>query len=199
MKKILYLDDSRIALKMMSQNLKGFAELHSVTTISKAVKELEDHIFDVFLIDYQLSGECGFEFVELLRLIDIYQETPIILISASLTEEMAYGAMKRGVNFSCRKPIPDFNNFKARILGQIEKPVIEVVVREKINISCLRWQDKGIHYEFSPELRKLVSGKSKKITNDKMLEVMEESQSSALGEIYDVEIVQHSIKNHKFK
>jgi CheY-like chemotaxis protein len=197
--KVLYLDDSRIALKMLTQSLKGFAEMHCVTTVAKALIEIEDHTFDAFIIDYQLSGECGFDLVELLRIKDIYRETPIFLISASLTEEMAYGGMKRGVNFSFRKPIPDFNEFKERVLAQIEKPFIELVVREKININCLRWQDKGMYYEFSPELRKLVSGKSKKITNDKMLEVMKENESSALGEIYDVEIVQHSIKNHNFK
>jgi CheY-like chemotaxis protein len=194
---LLYIDDSRIALKMMQKYLSDFAEVHCVTTISEALAFLQKNEVSGFIVDYKLSGECGFDLIETLRKTDAHRETPIFLISASLTEEVAYEAMKRGVNSSYKKPIADVDELKTNIQNMIKTPRIDQVYRNKISINCLKWQEGGVYYEFSPELRKLVSGTSLDQVDERMLEAVKENNVKALGEIYGVEIVQHQIMNPK--
>ena len=64
---VLYIDDSRVALKMMALKLKNFVDLKCTQNISGALKLIKEFHFDAFIIDCQLVSEHGFDLVEILR------------------------------------------------------------------------------------------------------------------------------------
>ena len=103
MQKVLYLDDNRVALKIMERNMKGFVEIICASSQSKAFEILESYDIVLILIDYTLEDGNGIEFARKVKRNDLYREIPIVLLSASLTNDLSYFAMRCGINQKPKK------------------------------------------------------------------------------------------------
>lgn len=193
MRKFLYLEDSHIAQKVMCKTMTGFSKVLCATDTSEALGLLNDHVFTAFLVDYNLEGEIGFDFVKHVRNRGNYKNTPIILLSASLNNEIAYHAMRIGINCSLQKPIEPIM-LKQIIVKQLKEPKIEEVSRSKIPVSCIRWQNQDKYYEYSPDLNQVISGESKEIVQNNMSKILNEYKSKPqFGEIMEIELTKYNI------
>lgn len=193
MRKILYLEDSHIAQKIMSKSMVGFAELLCASNISGALKLLDTYEFVAFISDYNLEDGTGFDFIKKVRKMEVYKTTPIILVSAGLTQEISYQAMNIGVNCSRQKPISGIE-LKQLIAKQLKDPTIEEVSRMNICVCCIRWHHQGLYYEHSPELGETVSGQTQESAREKMNILLSKNRSKELGEIIELQITKHYLE-----
>jgi len=167
-KVIFHVDDSRIGLKMVSAAYKDTATIISAASIDEAVEALTP-LPDIscFLIDYNLGTVNGLSLVTHIRSLEKYAQTPIVLISVSMTPGIAYRAMKAGVHESLSKGVP-MPEIKAIIDAQIDAPTVKSVERTSLEISCAAWEIGDTFYQYCPDNALLVSGASAKEAREAM-------------------------------
>ncbi len=190
MKTIMYLDDSIIALKIMEKTLSGFADLIAIPTISKALKAISKYNIHCFIIDQVLADGYGIDFAKKIRADEKYRKTPILLISASLTEAVAYNAMMAGINQSISKPIQP-EEIRQILSQQLKNPTIQKVKRTKISACCVKWEAENKHFEYSLDTGRIVQGNSTEETREKMLTTLKTHIKSDFKEIIQTEIVNY--------
>ena len=167
MKTILHLDDSVIALKLVEKALSGFARLISVTTVADALAAMAQYDIDCFLIDNVLADGNGLDFAKAIRSKEKYHNTPILLITAGLSENVAYNAMKAGINQCVAKPVQPAE-IKHLITQQIAKPTIQKIERTRIDACCVRWESLNRIFEYSLDTGQIVHGYHAEETREKM-------------------------------
>jgi two-component system chemotaxis response regulator CheY len=69
-----------------------------------AMQKLANQEFDVIIVDHNLQGKTGLEFIEQLRDSSRFNKSKIILISGYLNEENVLTAIKLGVRHIVVKP-----------------------------------------------------------------------------------------------
>lgn len=169
MKRILHLDDSQMALRMMERILKDCAEVLSAVTVHDAEAILEDKTVDMVITDYLLDDGTGIDFTRRLRANEQYKDIPVLLVSASLSDEMAYKAMRAGVNQCFRKPLHP-SEVRQAVVKQLASPWIEDVHRSKLHLHGVSWESGGLYYEYSPDLDQRVSAASNEQARQEMIQ-----------------------------
>ncbi len=118
---ILVVEDEQDIRDLISFQLKS--EVHLVTaaeSADKAVSVIErgDKI-DLFIIDWMLPGSMnGLEFTKKLRAQKVYQETPVIMITALTQPENIVAGLDAGADDYITKPF-DMNVLQARVRVQL--------------------------------------------------------------------------------
>lgn len=168
MKRILHLDDSQMALRMMERMLKDCAEVLSAATVNDAEVILNGSSVDMVITDYMLDDGNGIDFTRRLRTDERYKSIPVLLVSTGLTDEVAYQAMRAGVNQSFRKPLQP-TEIRQAVTKQLESPWIEDVHRSKLYLHGVSWEAGGVYYEYSPDLDHRVSATSKDEAHQEMI------------------------------
>jgi len=103
MKKILIVDDDPIFLMLLHRTL--IDEGYRVTKIQKsqsAISAVENRTFDVVVTDLMMPNIDGIELME--RILGIYPELPVIVITGSGNIEKAAEALKKGAFDFVSKP-----------------------------------------------------------------------------------------------
>lgn len=105
-KKVFILDDSPefVFLVQSLFKLKG-VELSSEIEVEKAREILSSDSFALLIIDYVLPTTNGLAFIEEIRQLDAYRNTPIILLTAKKLEESEIQAVKKNGVLFLQKPI----------------------------------------------------------------------------------------------
>ncbi|MCF8059038.1 MAG: response regulator [Bacteriovoracaceae bacterium] len=100
------LDDSPefVFLVQSLFKLKG-VELSSEIEVEKAREILSSDSFALLIIDYVLPTTNGLAFIEEIRQLDAYRNTPIILLTAKKLEESEIQAVKKNGVLFLQKPI----------------------------------------------------------------------------------------------
>jgi ActR/RegA family two-component response regulator len=155
----------------MATTMRGFADWICVSSISDAVDAMSKNDIVCFIIDYKLADGNGINFAKCVRKNENYLNTPIILISSSLTTEIAFKAMKAGINQSLSKPIEPVE-IKQIIARQIKNPTIHKVERTQISACCVRWEKDNEFFEYSLDTGRLIQSNSAKDTQEKMYEIL---------------------------
>jgi len=168
MKRILHLDDSQMALCMMERILKDVAQVLSAATIRDAQAVLSDGNVHMVITDYMLDDGNGIDFARTLRTDEQYKDIPILLVSAGLTDEIAYQAMRAGVNQSFRKPLHP-TEMRQAVAKQLESPWVEDVHRTQLHLHGVSWESGGVYYEYSPDLEIRVSAASREEAHQEMI------------------------------
>ncbi len=171
MRKILYLDDSSLYLKFMAATMRGFADWICVSSISDAVDAMSTNDIVCSIIDYMLADGNGINFAKRVRKNENHLNTPIILISSSLTTEIAFIAMKACINQSLSKPFEPVE-MKQILARQIKNPTIHKVERTQISACCVRWEKDNEFFEYSLDTGRLIQSNSAKNTQEKMDEIL---------------------------
>jgi signal transduction histidine kinase len=97
--RILILEDDAIDAELMIEELKRVGFKFQWERVQSEAEFLErlDHGFDIILSDYSMPGFTGFRALELLKeRADL--DIPFIIISGTIGEETAVGAIKRGAD-----------------------------------------------------------------------------------------------------
>jgi CheY-like chemotaxis protein len=118
MRTILVVDDYEDVRRMLKVLLESehFRVLEA-STGTQALNLLKNGRPDVILMDLALPGIDGFETTHRVRKIDGFQNTPIIVLTASSGQSIYETALRVGANYFMAKPI-DFDEL-AELLKQI--------------------------------------------------------------------------------
>jgi DNA-binding NtrC family response regulator len=122
---LLLVDDEPDILLVMSANLKkeGY-EVDTVEDGVEALKKLESRDYDAVIIDHQMPRLTGMEFLERLRGRHLQgegkHETPVIVVTAYGTIEMAVQAMKDGAYSYLTKPI-QYEDLSVQVKNAVER------------------------------------------------------------------------------
>ncbi len=194
MQTILYLDDSNSALKLFERFLKDCVHVVCCSSVAEATAlMMERSDIDCFVLDYMLPDGDGISFGREVRAIERYAETPIILLSATSTPDIAHLAMRSGIN-QCVSKVISRDGIKAIINAQLEKPTIHKVDRVQIDISCVGWEADRVFYQYSPDTGDTVSGSSQDEAQLKMSELLRKhvlEKGKNWENVLDVSVTHH--------
>lgn len=153
--KILALEDSRFALKLLERALDGVAELVAAHSIASA-RKLLNYPFDLILTDLDLPDGSGQEFIIEIRNHPMCKHTPIMVISSILSQIEQQEISVLGCNDWMKKPVrPQILVDKINHL--VTAPYSRIPEASFIPIQCFLWRE-GSHYmAFVPALTKTFS------------------------------------------
>jgi CheY-like chemotaxis protein len=104
----MVIEDSPFALELTSQALLGFGikVRHSCSSAAEAIGILSDHPVDLILVDCEMPGMSGYEFVRWLRRSGLEPNAfaPVIMTAAHVRRSKVSEARDCGANFLITKP-----------------------------------------------------------------------------------------------
>ena len=104
----MVIDDSPFALELTAQALLGFGikVRHACSSAAEAIAVLRDHPVDLILVDCEMPGMSGYEFVRWLRRSGLEPNAfaPVIMTAAHVRRSKASEARDCGANFLITKP-----------------------------------------------------------------------------------------------
>jgi len=192
---LLYIDKSRIAQKLLATGLEQIANITGVSNLAEARSAVESGAYNFVILDYELPDGDGLSFASWLRENPAHANTPIILYTASLNNELEYRAMQAGINEGLAKPI-DMLDMMQHVARQAEVPSIKKVQRKLLQLSCFSWTAEGKHHEYSPDLGLLISGEDQHAIREQMHAALEEqilAREDPSQYPADIEVYKHVI------
>lgn len=178
MYKILFIDDSQIALHVLKNSMQDFAHVLCASSIYSAEKIAIDHPIDCVITDYLLVDGDAFTFTKKLRDNAQYLKTPVIIMSSFLNEKILQDAQKHEIQICIPKPIL-LSELKEIIQRQIKAPMVVGKTETPKSYCCSCWNNNGTYYQYSPDYHILVSGKTEEETHQKMKDELSEASSKA--------------------
>ena len=193
MKTILYLDDSSCALRLLDRILQDHVHVLCCSSAAAAAAEMGKHKIDCFLVDHMLGDTDGISFAREVRATEGYAETPIILVSAGITSEVAHRAMRSRINQCVCKPFtPD--SIRAVVSAQLENPTIHEVDRPRVTTVCTVWEADHVFYQFSPDTKQVVSASTSEEAHARMHAMLREwvdRSGKEVEAVLDTNVVRH--------
>lgn len=175
---LLYVEDSKVTRRLFESAMSPIAECYLASSLEEARQLLTSHQFTFFVIDYGLPDGDGLELVRQLRADSRYAKTPIILFSAMLDEDLAFRAMKAGVNNSFAKPM-SMLELREHIVDLIATPTtFKRVRRQLIQMTCSLWFADGKYHAFSPDFNHHIEGDSSEVVRQQMHNYLEQKLQS---------------------
>ena len=175
--------------------MEGFVEVICASSQSQAFEILESHDIALILIDYTLEDGNGIEFSRKVKRSSAHRNTPILLLSASLTNDLSYFAMRSGINQSRRKPLSPAE-LRELISTQLTSPFVEAVQRPYFALGCIAWEYEGVYNQYSPDLNQTVHDDTAEGAHDKMDKLLRKhcrNEKIPDKEIVGIEIVYHRL------
>ena len=104
----MVIDDSPFALELTAQAVLGFGikVRHACSSAAEAIAVLRDHPVDLILVDREMPGMSGYEFVRWLRRSGLEPNAfaPVIMTAAHVRRSKVSEARDCGANFLITKP-----------------------------------------------------------------------------------------------
>jgi DNA-binding response OmpR family regulator len=193
MKTILYLDDSNCSLRLMDRVLKDHSRVLCCPTMAEAGAMMEEHSVDLFVIDLMLGDGDGITFASRVRSIERYAKTPIILVSAGITQEIAHRAIRHQVNQCVSKPFAPAE-IKAVIDAQLTEPTIHKVDCPRITIFCAAWEADNVYYQYSLDTGRRVSAATRDEAHAQMHDALADwvrAQGDSCEPVLEAHVARH--------
>jgi two-component system chemotaxis response regulator CheY len=109
--KILIVDDSRVMRNIHKKALFIHAvkeeDILEAADGSVALDISIKNSIGLFLVDWNIPGLNGLEFVKAIRAIEMYKETPVIMITSEAAKYMVVEAINAGVTNYIVKPVSE--------------------------------------------------------------------------------------------
>lgn len=123
---VLVVEDDPQNLKFLKLLLSRDFNVLTCSSESEFYRILVHHQFDAVLMDITLSGnKSGLSLIKSLRQIPLYKNTPVICLSAHISESDEFEALNAGANLYLRKPVQNRILIDS-ILEEIAKSKIEI-------------------------------------------------------------------------
>lgn len=134
--KILIVEDERGIQELLRVNLsRAGYDIYQAEHVAAALKMLERVEPDLVLVDWNMPGQSGLEFVKTLRSRE-QNRLPIIMVSARSSEEDKLLAFEAGVDDFVGKPF-HARELLARVKSKIRRFNAEAAAHERIEIDGL--------------------------------------------------------------
>jgi len=117
---ILIIDDSRFELMKMEHYLSEISACQPtfIESPTHALDWCQGNDPDLVVVDYQMPGLNGIDFIKAFREIAGREETPLVMITSSSTESICVEALKGGANDFICKPVRK-SEFLARVSNML--------------------------------------------------------------------------------
>lgn len=107
--KILIIDDSQI-MRNINKNVLIENKIPEDSFLEaadgkEALQIAEQQKIDLFLVDWNMPHLSGVDFVKTIRNMDIYKDSPVIMVTSEAAKYMVMEAVKAGVSDYIIKPI----------------------------------------------------------------------------------------------
>ncbi len=105
-RKLLVVEDDEDSQKFLNLFLKRRFELQMSNSAETFYEKLENHKFDLILMDVSLRGEKdGLQLTKEIKKMDKYKDIPVIALTAHAYQRDRAEAYKAGVNYFLTKPV----------------------------------------------------------------------------------------------
>ena len=120
---VLIVDDSEAMQRLIGSMLEGFirGRLYMCRDVAAAADTLDREPFHLLIVDRELSGECGLEFVRQTRSRPGPNRTlPILVLSVHASREVVLEALMSGAHSLLRKPLS-----RRALTGHVERALAD--------------------------------------------------------------------------
>jgi putative two-component system response regulator len=104
-KVVLAVDDSPVHLSVLANFLKNKFTLMAFKTAGEALNHMDAAVIDIILLDIEMPGLSGFEFLRTVRKKPKYWNVPVIIVSGHTEDDVVNHAMKAGADDFVGKPV----------------------------------------------------------------------------------------------
>ncbi|MBW7887413.1 MAG: response regulator [Bacteroidetes bacterium] len=129
--RILIIDDETAFSNLLKMDLET-SDAYKVTTEESGeagIEKLKDENFDIILLDYHLGSMTGLQVLEWMN--SEKKETPVIMLTAAGTEEVAVNAMKLGAYDYARKERLELEHLPVLINGVYERYLFRLDTKKR--------------------------------------------------------------------
>jgi DNA-binding response OmpR family regulator len=128
---VLVVDDELAFTKLLALDLEAGGEFSVKTANSgeETLDILQKETFDVILLDYHIDSMTGLEILEWMN--EHKSETPVIMLTAAGTEEVAVKAMKLGAFDYIRKERLDLSHLPVVLNGVHERHLYRLEMKQQ--------------------------------------------------------------------
>jgi two-component system chemotaxis response regulator CheY len=195
MKKVLYIEDSRVSQLIVKKFLGGFCETTAVSSVSAARACFKKGEFDLIITDFQMPEGTPWEFIQEVRRQASPMELPILLVSSSLDSAMINTALAVGANDGLTKPL-EGKTFLDTVNRLLTSPYLRPVDTSFFSITILEWTQDGRHHCFCPELQMTVEGANHAEANDRITQLARKyvAGGTPVKEVLDAKLASRIIK-----
>lgn len=104
--KILVIDDHAATRTMVLTILKkgGFSAVIQADSVPQAILKMKDETFDLIICDWNMPGDTGLDFLEMLRAQSKYRDLPFLMLTAEAQVASVKAAVEAGVTDYIAKP-----------------------------------------------------------------------------------------------
>lgn len=188
-KHFFHLEDNRVAQKLLQNTFNEIAEFTSAQTL----KEADAHIaniptIDCFFIDLNLGAENGLTFLKKIRTIKDYDLSLAFILTSTLTNNIAYKAMRAGANASFSK-LTSPGTMREQVSEFLEIPFVNLVKNEFHEIECVTWANGSQFYQYSPDLDKTVYANTPEEADSLMQTLLSEYIAANHNSVFDTNSV----------
>lgn len=110
MKTILVVDDSRIMRNIVKNTfteLKIVCQFMEAENGDEALQLLQSKTVNLVLLDWNMPGLSGFDFLKKVRAMDLYKELPIVMITSEAAKYNVVDALLNGATDYIIKPVDE--------------------------------------------------------------------------------------------
>jgi len=104
-KKILIIDDDPMTLRVLTTLLSAENDLRIANSAPQAMNLMIDFIPQVILLDIEMPGMTGFEFLHTIRKNPKFMSVPVVIVSSHSEPEFSDHADRMGASCLVAKPI----------------------------------------------------------------------------------------------
>jgi len=119
-KNILAIDDDPMVLKVLMTFLIPSYELHFSKSAQEALDLMEKVLPDLILLDINMPGISGFDFLHTIKGMPKFMDIPVIIVSGHCETEFVIYAERCGASSVVAKPIN-----KEKLFREIDKVLID--------------------------------------------------------------------------
>lgn len=195
MKRLLYIDDSKMSQQLMLRFLDGLCEVCVVSSLEEALARIHTEGFDMIIADYLYPEGDVLCFLEQIRQECDAMKLPIIVASGSMDRQMSAQALRVGANDCISKP---FRKTEIRELVEtmLTDPYVHISDTEEAVVLVFEWHLGDVHYQYVPEIQEVISGSSHSEVQERMQQLLQEKfeKGVRLGYLMRAHTVGHLVE-----
>ncbi len=105
---VVVIDDQSTGLAILEQVVRGIdasVDVEAFQSPLDAIRWAAGHGADLVLVDYEMPGVDGVEFVRRLRMLPGYEHVPVVMVTVNDSRKVRYAALDAGVTDFLNKPV----------------------------------------------------------------------------------------------
>jgi CheY-like chemotaxis protein len=189
------MEDSLMSQQLMVRFLEGLCEVRVVPSLALGWDAIRSEPFDLVIADYLFPVGDLLVFLKQARALYDTMTLPIIVASGSLDQQMVSQSMRLGANDCLQKPFRKAD-VQALVEKMLEAPYVREIEANVVAALTVEWSLDGRHFEYAPELNKLVEGESADAANALMRQLLHEElrKGAKLGYVVACRTMTHLVE-----